>query len=340
MKYGVREICDVVLKAKTKMTLGNKTFYRGEPVLYFDSLKTSSLEGAVQTVYAQGGRGNARLVAWDGERTLTFVMEDALISKEGIAILAGAGLMDASENEPIFQHVIEDTDDMKFEVGMGEPNKGKEGNLTVWVKELPYFPDAAGKTGFKASSFENYAYVLLCKDGDVISESYIPEHVEGPIKADPEHDNRYPLTIKSTGSTRPTPYNSDFNQALFDKIDSVRVDYYTKKTSGISQIDITPEIKSYNFYLEASTLFRDTAGFDRAAEFIIPNCKIQSNFTFSMASTGDPSTFNFTLDAFPDFTKFDKTKKVQAALQIVEEFDEDDKAVRKATDDSFIREAA
>jgi hypothetical protein len=53
------------------------------------------------------------------------------------------------------------------------------------------------------------------------------------------------------------------------------------------------------------------------AEFIIPNCKIQSNFTFTMASSGDPSTFTFTMDAFPDYTRFDRSKKVLAAIQII-----------------------
>ncbi|MCI7442006.1 MAG: hypothetical protein MSA89_02790, partial [Clostridium sp.] len=83
MKFGVREICDVVLKAKAPQKIGNKIFYKNEPVIYFDTLKTSSMEGAATTVYAQGGRGNARLVAWEGERTVTFTMEDALISPEG-----------------------------------------------------------------------------------------------------------------------------------------------------------------------------------------------------------------------------------------------------------------
>jgi hypothetical protein len=36
-----------------------------------------------------------------------------------------------------------------------------------------------------------------------------------------------------------------------------------------------------------------------------------------MASSGDPSTFTFTMDAFPDYTRFDRTKKVLAAIQIV-----------------------
>ena len=89
MKFGVREICDVVLKAKANQKVGNKIFYKNEPVIYFDTLKTSSMEGAATTVYAQGGRGNSRLVAWEGERTLTFTVEDALISKEGLQLLTG-----------------------------------------------------------------------------------------------------------------------------------------------------------------------------------------------------------------------------------------------------------
>jgi len=37
-----------------------------------------------------------------------------------------------------------------------------------------------------------------------------------------------------------------------------------------------------------------------------------------MASSGDPSTFTFTMDAFPDYTRWDKTKKVYAAIQVLE----------------------
>ena len=64
-RFGSREICNVVFKAKSQRTIGNKTFEKGEPVYIFDSLKTSSLESAATSVYATGGRGNSRLVAWD-----------------------------------------------------------------------------------------------------------------------------------------------------------------------------------------------------------------------------------------------------------------------------------
>ena len=99
MKFGVREICNVVFKAKNAMKVGKTTFKAGQPVLYIDSATTSTIEGAATTVYAQGGRGNTRLIAWEGEKTLTFTVEDALLSPIGFSILSGAGLFKDANTE-------------------------------------------------------------------------------------------------------------------------------------------------------------------------------------------------------------------------------------------------
>ena len=93
MKFGVREIANVVFRAKSNVKIGGTEFQIGQPVLYIDSAKTSTLEGAATTVYAQGGRGNTRLISWEGEKTLTFTVEDALLSPMGLSILSGAGLI-------------------------------------------------------------------------------------------------------------------------------------------------------------------------------------------------------------------------------------------------------
>ena len=100
---------------------------------------------------------------------------------------------------------------------------------------------------------------------------------------------------------------------------TVLVDYYVEKVTRAQQIEITADKFGGSYYIEGSTLFRTQQGLDMPAEFVIPNGKIQSNFTFSMAATGDPSTFTFTVDAMPDYTRFDKTKKVLAAIQIIED---------------------
>ena len=306
-KFGVREICDVVLKAKATTKIGNKTFYKNEPVIYFDTLKTSSMEGAATTVYAQGGAGNSRLVAWEGERTVTFTMEDALISPEGFMILSGAGLVEASSDNKIYQHVTETID-------AGSVTQTEQ-EIAINLSQKAYLPYNKG---------ENFAYVMFMKDGEIISEPYIPEHA-GSASADQSVSTIHVYATsesygKSTGQAHATAGKVHDYDAILPKagsFDAVLVDYYVEKTGGAQQIEITADKFGGNYYLEASTLFRTTDGVDMPAEFIIPNCKIQSNFTFTMASTGDPSTFSFTLDAFPDYTRFDHTKKVLATIQTI-----------------------
>lgn len=95
MKWAIREAIDVYFKAKSVFQLGAKTFRTGEPVLIFDTVKTSTLEVAAEVSYVTGGRGNARLLSYEGDKTLTFNFEDALLSNEGLAILSGADLIPA-----------------------------------------------------------------------------------------------------------------------------------------------------------------------------------------------------------------------------------------------------
>lgn len=282
MRFGIREICEVVLRAKATQYLGNKKFYKNEPVLYFDSLKTSSLEGAATTVYATGGRGNTRLVAWEGERTLTFTMEDALISPESFAILSGAGLIDVNANQPIYVHT---TSQLIIE----------EDNTIVLPEEACW-----NKCSNKDPFYHNAAdiFIMEMKNGQIAAEPCIPAALDADHK-----------TITCYG------HSGHLAQGTV-----VVVDYYVKRIGGAQLIEITPDKFGGNYYLEAATLFRDEkSGVDMPAEFIIPNCKVQSNFTFSMAATGDPSTFTFTMDAFPDYVKFDQTHKVLAAIQVITE---------------------
>ena len=321
MKFGVREICDVVLKAKANQKVGNKIFYKGEPVIYFDTLKTSSMEGAATTVYAQGGRGNSRLVAWEGERTITFTMEDALISPAGFMILSGAGLIDA-EDETIYVHATETIANTDIDTSVA-------GEVSITLGEAPAHYEAGfdGK-GNGLSAKEDYVYVMILDhNGEVDSEPFIPATITG---------NK--ITIKKDmGSANGRQYSAD-DLEKFKEANAVLVDYYVAKTTNAQQIDITPDKFGGNYYLEASTLFRTTDGVDMPAEFIIPNCKIQSNFTFTMASSGDPSSFTFTMDAFPDYTRFNPTKKVLAAIQIINGNTGDTALRRASTSSSYTHE--
>ena len=282
MKYGIREICDVVLKAKARMKVGSKVFYKDEPVIYFDSLKTSTLEGAATTVYAQGGRGNSRLIAWEGERTVTFTMEDALISTVGLAILTGADVIEASSSAKIPVHTTEN-------------GKAKAEGKVIVSKEP------------KSATGEDMIYIMTLDDNGNVDQEPIIASSATKIESG-DDAGKYELVLA----------RAETEAKLIPAGKLYLVDYYYEADGGVTQIDITPDKFGGNFYLEASTLFRDTDGVDMPAEFIIPNCKVQSNFTFSMASSGDPSTFTFTMDAFPDYPRFGD-KKVLSAIQIISE---------------------
>ena len=275
MKFGVREICDVVFKAKANVKIGNTEFKKGQPVLYIDTAKTSTVEGAATTVYATGGKGNTRLIAWEGEKTLTFTVEDALLSPIGFAVLSGAGLF-KGKNEDELVHVHATANAYVSTEGAIDLTDSLGANEKIDAT-APIFVMVAEEDG--SLSGEMITGVAVAEDGK-----------------------------KLTGAT------SAADKAVF-------VDFYvSKKSANVSELQIDAANFAGYYYVEASTLFRRQAdGVDMPAEITLPNVKIQSNFTFSMASTGDPSTFTFTMDAFPGYTMFDNTRKVLCVIQVVED---------------------
>lgn len=287
-RFGSREICNVVFKAKSEKKIGNKVFKKGEPVYIFDSLKTSTLESATTTVYATGGRGNSRLIAWEGEKTVTFTMEDALLSPLTFSILSGAGLNEYSTNEVTKVHF---NDILKC------TNAG-----SVDLKEiLPKTNESAKNSGIvdpgdpgTAEYYEIYAY-KIDENGNMGS----------PIAGEMAISN----AADSNAMTILT--NSNFSNGEYYLIDCYAY-------AHASVLTIEPENFAGSYYIEAETLFRrESDGDDLPAQFIIPHGKVQSNYTFSMASSGDPSTFTFTVDAFPDYIQFDRSKKVLFAINIL-----------------------
>ena len=182
MNFGNREVCDVTFRRQSGL---------GPAEFTIDTAKMSTMENSSSTVYAQGGKGNSRLRAWEGEKVVTFTIEDALITLESFYALTGATLNTTSKN---------------------------------------------GVSGIKYSVY-------------------------------------------------PTSFAG----------------YYS---------------------IEAKTLFRDEFGIDHDAYITIPNAKLQTTLNLSMAPTGDPSTFTFTLDAFPSNDENDD--KLLYSLEIMDNPDADD----------------
>jgi len=303
MKFGVRECANIVFRAKQKTQIGTNTFNVDQPVLYIDTATASSMEQASTSVYAQGGRGNARLIAWEGDKTLTFTLTDALISPVSLAMLSGAGLVKDESVEGVHVHATTRTT-MEIKNGNGE---------IELIDALRAFGPVTGdgKVMVDAGS-DAPIYIIKTEDdgsitGDIITSAS-------------DIDFAYSQDGKSAKLTIPAPLLNGTGDALTQGM-NVMVDYYViKKGANVSEIQITAADFAGYYYVEADTLFRAQAtGIDMPANLTFPNVKVQSGFTISMSGTGDPSTFDFTMDAFPGYTYFDKTKEVLCVIQIVED---------------------
>lgn len=186
-------------------------------------------------------------------------------------MLSGAGVMDAPSGEKVV-HITVD--------GAIDPN----GTAIIVKKE-----DVTGYTlvASGADADPNYGLnvygMVLDTNGQVVD--YL-----GDIE----------LTQPST--EQPSTANWSISLVRKAKADyigaTVRLDCYAKVNAPVTTLTVDADNFGGTFYIEAETLFRDEAtGHDFPATFIIPKGKISGNFTFNMASSGDPSEMKMRLAA-------------------------------------------
>ena len=82
-KYAIKEVADVMF-----YELDSKGA-PSAPVLYLDTLKTSTLSQSSEVVDARGGKGNVKLLSWDTNKELTIELTDALFSAKSLGIMFG-----------------------------------------------------------------------------------------------------------------------------------------------------------------------------------------------------------------------------------------------------------
>lgn len=239
------------------------------------------------------------------------------MSPTSFAMLSGAGLVHGKktgDKNPIYVHATYDmvAETVNDKIVAKLTDEDRNGATIIVTKEAPIYPVTLDSAGAQA----NYLSAVTDKqvftvDGKTLTAITLGDH--GEIAAEGK-------TIAfELGADEPGDSKQD---AAVKAGDTVRIDCYEVHYDEAYEMQIDAENFAGYYYIEASTLFRDEeTGVDLPAEFVIPRGKIQSNFTFSMANNGDPSTFTFTIDCMPAYTKFNKKKKVMATLQVVDKTD-------------------
>ena len=261
-RYGIKEVADV-------------TFYKinpdgtaGEPVLFLDTLKVSTIEQTAETVDARGGKGNPKLITWDYGKEITVNIEDALFSPKSMAIMLGDGNVIKSTGQDIDRvAVIRITDDGKlpnyftadvYDADMGSARK------KIYI--------GGGTTPAGMIAFANSGITLkkaVSETGAVIDSSLTKEELE------------------AASASAVASYSAHSGEKLF-------ITYSVKATT--KTITISSDRFPGTYYVTGDTYSRsDVDGRDQFFQFIIPKAKMTAENTITLEAEGDPSTFSMNL---------------------------------------------
>ena len=283
-KYAIKEVADVMF-----YELDSKGA-PSAPVLYLDTLKTSTLSQSSETVDARGGKGNVKILSWDTNKELTIEMEDAVFSAKSLQIMFGGDMKVTEDKQEVLKTVR--AKDIAFAV-VGDQTSTQY--LTFTLNGNPYYIDKELVTAFSYNSADEAGKV----DGNITYgvEVADPVAVEAP--------NFTNMTGKKTGGT----YTQNIEFVTFDLLDCTSTPGARATVGGVvtggMTINIGAQFNSNTYYITGDTYARNVAsGKDEFLQFIIPKGKVSAeDVSLTMEADGDPATFAMTVQCLKSEAK-------------------------------------
>ena len=275
-KYGIKEVANVYFEALENDPKSN--VYKGDIVLFLDTLKVSTIETTAETTDATGGWGNPKLISWDYGKEITITLEDALISLESLRFMLGGAIhRGSSEKDKVVVHHTE-------EVVCGA--KGVVPRPTDHITDAEYTVVASTTSPVRVINLTTGARTQLTEgtiDGTK-AITFVNEAMLGTTTTG-EGDN-----ATTTPVSVPTKQN--------DRLRIFWTETYEKAADADKAVEVTisPDTFPGTYRVVGDTFMRSQAtGKDEAFQFVIGKAKVQSNVTITLEAEGDPSTFEMTL---------------------------------------------
>lgn len=99
--FGVKELYEVVLRAKVPMQFGSRYIEEGEPVLYFENVSLATLDERSTPIFARGGWANLPRVIWEDRDAVQFVLSEGVMSSISMGVLLSAVTTAPVKDEPL-----------------------------------------------------------------------------------------------------------------------------------------------------------------------------------------------------------------------------------------------
>ena len=268
-KYGIKQVANVYFEALSDDPKAG--VYKGDIVLFLDTLKVSTIETTAENVAAQGGWGNPRLIQWDYNKEINITLEDALISLESLRFMLGGAIKrKATENEPTIVHHTEEV------VCLAD---GKIPEVKDHLTGKVLTPMAVTGHPIRIINLTTGSRTQIITDKATLAPNSTVTFINPSLQDEQK--------VTEVG---------DRLRIFWDEI----LTGSNKDVESAVEVTISPRTFPGTYKVVGDTFMRDQDGKDWPFQFIINNAKVASEVTITLEAEGDPSTFEMTLNVLRD----------------------------------------
>ena len=295
---GVKELYEVVLRAKTPMQFGSRYIEAEEPVLYFENISMALISEKNNTIMARGGWANMPRVIWEDRSEVSFTMSEGVMSAISMSILLSANVTTQREDEPLYVNKREGpftlTEKAFVELDENGEEVEKERHILKLSHQPIYYPTK------KMFIFEY--------DRDVAQKK-----VYGKELGKDELGNVYMAVCED----KELNINADINKEYL-------VDYYYEYGKKALIYAIQKERFNGLFTLEGKFYSKDeNEGINRTNILYMPKVRIVSDINLRLGERADPTVSVFNIIGLPETTT-DKKNMILEITRLDEDIDDDE----------------
>ena len=268
-KYGIKEVANVYFEAlENDIDAG---VYKGDIVLFLDTLKVSTIETTAENTAAQGGWGNPKLVQWDYGKEINVTLEDALMSLESLRFMLGGAIKQPNADTKV---VVRHTAEVVAEEGGKIPLPKINGEKVQPIVASESHPIRLINLGGGNNSASAGSRTQI-KTGTFVDKAIIKFY-----------------NPKLIGNSEQLAAEDDHIRIFWEE----EVTGDANKDAAV-EVTISPDTFPGTYRVVGDTFMRsEKTGKDEPFQFVINKAKVQSNVTITLQAEGDPTTFEMTLN--------------------------------------------
>lgn len=271
---GVKELYEVVLKAKVPMRFGERRLEAGEPVLYFENINMALLTEQSNPIMARGGWGNMPHVIWEDRSEVRFTLSEGVLSSISMGILLSAAVTERQNQKPLY-------------IQMKEGPFIDKNNAILYDDAKDLFTyNADNKTAeirLKYPPYQDLWHKLFTYE-------YARDVAQRKVAHEVSEDDSQILYIKNANSEK-----------------QYIVDYYFEYLDEALIYTITKERFAGLFTLEGKFYSKDeNDGINYTNVLYMPKVRIVSDINLRLGERADPTTSVFNIIGMPETTDGDR----------------------------------